>query len=103
MISLSIILYGKPGWDLSIEGEDDIDPKIFKLQGDYLKEHLHKVTNITEKLQSSGWSCYGTLYTLEFSKDISETEAKKELKKLKINLKDINIEEYEEEEEKINN
>lgn len=98
MINISIFLYGKPSWDMPIESEDNIEPRMFKKQGDYLKEHLYCVAEITKKLKSSDWECYGTLYSLEFSKDITKSEAKKELKKLKISLKEVHTKELEEEE-----
>ena len=96
MINISIWLYGKPSWDLPIEGKKEIDPKILKLHGEHLKKHLFNVAEILKKLKSKGWNCYGTLYTLDFSKEkTTKAEAKKELKELKIDLKLVNIEELE--------
>ncbi len=100
MINLSIWLYGKPEWDMDLG--DKIDPNIFIEQGNYLKEHLHNVANIVKKLNSTGWNCYGTLYTLEFSNENIKTkkEAKQELKKLgitdNVGLIEIDDEEIEE-------
>lgn len=94
MVNLIIWLYGKPAWDLEIEGEENIDPNIFRKHGKYLKGHLSLVANTTEKLQKAGWSCCGTLYTLEFYKEnVTKKETKKELQKLGIEFDLINIEE----------
>ena len=97
MINVGVHLYGKPAWDMNIEGEEDIDPDMLRTQGVYLREHLDNVARIVEKLNSTGWRCYGTLYSLEFSKEgISKGQAEKELKKLGV-LDEVNIEEFEEE------
>ncbi len=84
---------------MNIESED-IDPKMLKKQGDVLKDWLYEGSDIVKKLKSSGWDCSGTLYTLEFYKAEIEnkSEARKELKELGINLKSVNIEEFEDEE-----
>lgn len=102
MINLSIWLYGKPSWDMDIEGEEDIDPERFIEQGDYLKEHLHNIAKIVKKLRSAGWGCYGTLYSLEFCKNSIKTkkEAKEELKKLGVD-EEISMIEFEDEEDYI--
>ncbi|HZX12507.1 MAG TPA: hypothetical protein VFE88_03550 [Candidatus Nanoarchaeia archaeon] len=52
-----------------------------------------------KKLQSADRDCSGALYSLEFSKDLSKIEAKKELKKLGVDLKMVALEEFEDEEE----
>lgn|SRR3989344_9141527 len=100
MINLSLFLYGKPAWDMDIEGEEDIDPEILKEQGDYLKEHLHAIAGIVKKLKSAGWECCGTLYTLEFyNEEIrSKKEALKELKRLDIDQDIFSLEELDDEE-----
>ncbi len=94
MISLGVHLYGKPAWDMKIEGEQDIDPDILKVQGEYLQEHLYKVADIVRKLKDAGWKCQGTLYSLVFSKEKIRTTdaAEKELKKLGIDLEYVCIE-----------
>ncbi|MDP1693994.1 MAG: hypothetical protein Q8L34_00460 [Candidatus Woesearchaeota archaeon] len=101
MINISIGLYGKPSWDMDIEGEEITDGEMFRAQGKYLKEHLENVADIVKKLTSAGWSCSGTLYDLQFFKEsvINKSEAKKELKRLKIDMNQINVEEYEIEED----
>lgn len=100
MINLSLHLYGKPEWELP--GEDEaIDGDLLKAHGDDLREHLHKVADIVEKLKKNGWDYELALYSLEFFKEsiATKAEAKKELKRLKINLKQVNLEELEEEED----
>ena len=96
MAKLSIWLYGKPSWDLEIEGKNKLNPKIFRIKGDYLKEHLYEVADTLKKLQSVGWNLverYGALYSLElYRNNLTKEEARKELKKLKINLNLVNTE-----------
>lgn len=106
MINISIPLYGKPSWDMKIEGKNFLNPKILKEQGDYLKEHPYKIADILHKLQSSGWvlcECYGSIYSLDlYKKNIkTEEEAERELNKLGIKSDKIDIIEFENEEELI--
>ena len=97
MINVSIWLYGKPAWDMAIEGEEDIDSEILKQQGNFLRDYLNAVADAVEKLQSANWACSGGLYTLEFYKEkISKKEARKEIKDLGIDRNLVHIEEYEE-------
>ncbi len=99
MINISLHLYGKPEWDLPMDDEEIIDGSILREHGDYLKEHLHRVADIVEKLKKNGWSCSGALYSLEFCKEgVTKQGAMKELKKLGINNKAINIMNVEDEE-----
>ena len=54
MIILSIWLYGKPSWDIPIEGKNFLDPKMIKEHNEYLYSHLNCITDIIEKLNSNG-------------------------------------------------
>ena len=68
-----------------LDGKGEIKTEIIKEQGDYLKEHLHKVADVAEKLQKKGWLGCSTLYTLEFYKEkITKKQAEQELKQLKV-------------------
>ena len=99
MINLSIHLYGKPSWDMNIEGEEDIDPQMLKEHGEFLRHHLYNVAEVMEKLKLNGWECYGMLYDIEFNhkKVTNESQAKKELKKLGIDPDFFSFFEYEDE------
>ena len=101
MVTLSIWLYGKPSWDLDIEGKEALEPNLFREHGDYMKEHLYKVADILEKLRNGGWNlseCCGALYTLELELfGLNKKEARKELVKLGIDPGYVALEEYEEE------
>ena len=102
MINVSLSLYGKPSWDMDIEGKTYINPKIIRKQGDFLKEHLHEIAERLEKLQAAGWRIaegYGAIYSLELYKEITKEAAKKELKSLNINPKQVDMEEYQDEKE----
>lgn len=99
MINLSLHLYGKPEWDLPTD-DKLINGDLLRAHGDDLKEHLHKIADIVEKLKKNGWDCSLALYNLEFCKEnITKQEAEKELKRLNINLKEIDLEELESEED----
>ena len=103
-VSVEIGLWTKPSWMMDIEGKNKINVKELKEMGDWFKEHLDKISEIIDKLQKNGWEmgeCYGAIYNLSFYKDEinTEKEAKTELKKLGINLKEVSIMEWEDEEE----
>jgi len=102
MILINIFLYGKPSWDMKIEGKRRLNPEILKKQGNYLKEHMYEVADIVKKLQKANWEmskAYGALYSLEFSKEgLNKKEAEIELKKIGVSIKSISIEEFEDEE-----
>ncbi len=100
MIDVNIWLYGKPAWDMDIEGEEKFDPVMFKERGNNLKEWLYEVSDIVKKLQSDGWNVYGALYDLTATKESVKTmrDAKKELKRLGVDLKSVSLNEWEDEE-----
>ena len=100
MTRIDIFLYGKPSWDMPIEGKKYINPKIFRKRGEALKEHLHNIAGMLEKLQSAGWKvseCYGAMYSPELCKEITKSEAKKELKKFGISENEVSMDEFEDE------
>lgn len=100
MTTIILFLYGKPSLDMDIEGKTYINPNIFRKRGEELKEHLRSVADSLEKLQAAGWKVsegYGAIYALELYKEITKTEAKKELKRLKISLEQVSLDEYEDE------
>ena len=43
MIELNIWLYGKPSWDIEIEGKKFLDPLVLKEHAFLMKEHLEKL------------------------------------------------------------
>ena len=85
---------------MEIEG-GKATPKILREKAQELKESLKRAAEILEKLKANGQElseAYGSIYTLDFYKDISEREAKRELKRMSIDLKEASIRELEEEE-----
>lgn len=99
MIEVIVHLFGKPAWEMKIEGQEKIFPSMLREKGVELKERLERAATILETLTKNGWSVYGTLYDLNFSKDVdTEEEAKEELKKLGIDPDEVSIIELEEEE-----
>jgi len=96
MISLSIWLYGKPNWDIPIEGKNFLDPKMIKEHNEYLYSHLNCITDIIEKLNSNGWNfseVYGEFYAVVFYKNISYSSAAEEVSDLGIPYDKIVLEE----------
>ena len=93
---LSIWLYGKPSWDLPLEGRKQLNPQTILIHGIYLQKHLSEVSSFVEKLQSNNWlfsETYGESYSIEFYKEISLDDAQKEMSSLGIPLHKITLEE----------
>ncbi len=99
MVEFSLFLYYKPGPDMDIEGKENFDPEILVKHGEYLKEDLERTANWLKLLRENGWEYSGGLYDVMCYKDISIEEAKKELKRLGIDVDEENLMEIEEEEE----
>ncbi|MEK6947882.1 MAG: hypothetical protein AABX19_01425 [Nanoarchaeota archaeon] len=96
MIILSIWLYGKPSWDIPIEGKSFLDPRIIREHNEYLYSHLNSICSIIEKLNSNGWNfseVYGEFYAIVFYKNISYSSASKEVSSLDIPYDKIVMEE----------
>tara|TARA_Y100000310_G_C20672353_1_gene810994 strand:- start:357 stop:599 length:243 start_codon:yes stop_codon:yes gene_type:complete len=72
-------------------------PEDFEELGKDLNFWLKRVKEIITKLESNGWDRSAGLYDLFYYKEITLEEAKKELKDLKISLKEIDLHEWEEE------
>jgi hypothetical protein len=83
-VELGIYLFGKPSWELEdLEGDlpEGYSQKL-RLLGDELRKRLHDAAYVFDLLVKNGWQPYGTLYDINFTKDISLRAAKAELKKL---------------------
>ncbi len=104
MIELSLWLYGKPSWEMDIEGKKSIDVNMLREQGTYLKEHLETTAAIIERLQKDGWAMlevYGEVYELVFYKEAIRTqeEAILKLQQLGIDMRCVDLREFCDEEE----
>lgn len=100
-VELSIHLFGKPAWELDdLEGDlpKDYSEKLRELGGE-LEKRLHDTAYVFDVLVKNGWQPYGTLYDINFSKDITMKEAEQELKTLGLQDYIENLTELEEEEE----
>ena len=98
MIELTLWLYGKPSWDMELEGKTFLDTNMLRTHALLLKEHLERAADIIEQLQQKGWKLaesYGTLYSLTFYKKINKFQAERELNMLNIDLGEINLEQGE--------
>ncbi len=94
MIELGLWLYGKPNWDLEIEGKTYLDPSVLREHALLLKLHLERVASILDKLQKNGWKMkenYGALYALTLCKKTSKEKAEQELLKLEIELEEVDF------------
>jgi len=104
IIEISLHLYGKPSWDLDIEGKSYIDPLIFKKHADHMRDHLYFIGEVLEKLQENNWKVaesYGAIYALSVYKEGVDTkeDAEKELIKIGIDPEEIDIMELEDEDD----
>jgi len=85
-VRLEIFLFGKPGWEIEMEGKK-LDVKFADELRDlakYLYERLNKIAEIHEKLVKNGWKAEGSLYDITYWKDVTLKQAKQELKQLGI-------------------
>lgn len=98
-----LFLFGKPAWEMELEGAD-IDENMAKALeqlGDDLKERLHYLSRITRLLLQNGWSASGGLYDISFYKDAAPEVARKELAALGLSPDEIQVEEEEWDEDDI--
>ena len=98
MIELNLWLYGKPSWDMEIEGKTSLNPELLRIHGTALKTHLERAADIIEKLQEKGWKLaetYGAVYSLTFYKRTNKLHAERELTSMNIDLAEINFEQVE--------
>jgi FMN phosphatase YigB (HAD superfamily) len=96
-----IHLFSKPAWELEdLEGDlpENYSEKLRQL-GEELKVRLNEVADVFDKLVKNGWQPCGTLYDINFVKDVTMKEAEKELRKLGLQDYIENLNEIEEEEE----
>lgn len=88
MAEISIMLYGKPEWEINL---DEITGEQLKEHGKELMERLNYIGDIVTKLENNEWSKSAGLYDLYFYKDIGVDEAKKELINLGIDVERIDL------------
>ena len=103
VVRLSIPLFGKPSWEMNIEG-GNATPKMLREKAAELKERLERAADALEKLDMNGWDleeAYGSIYSLDLYKDVTIDEAKKELKQLGLEYLIENLEEEELEEDEV--
>lgn len=91
MATIDIWLFGKPEWEIDL---DKATPKDLRCLGDNLKERLYRISEIVEKLEGNEWRKSGGMYRLFIYKDISRTDAKKELEKLGIRESGVHIDDF---------
>jgi hypothetical protein len=76
----SLHLYGKPAWDLGGEGSRLTGEEI-RVWGNQLREYLHRVGDVVEKLEQHGWTAELMLYDLSLYPPAG-VDGKAELEKL---------------------
>lgn len=89
MTEISIYIHGKPDWEL--ENLSEITGNQLKEYGKELMERMNTIGDIVNKLDNNGWSKNGCLYDLNFYKEISIDDAKKELTELGIDIERMNL------------
>ena len=101
-VMLSIHLFGKPAWEIDNFEGCELDAEfsnVLRALGDNLRSRLYEIARVHELLVRNGWTAYGTLYDIDYYKDVSIEEAEKELRSMGLdNLVDLLEEEFEEEE-----
>ena len=99
--NITIFLFGKPAWELDLEGRDADREMVDELGrlGDELKSRLDYISGLTKTLLENGWSGSGGLYDIYFRKDVAVEEARVELERLGVETRGLDIEEEEPEEE----
>lgn len=101
VVEVSVYLFGKPSWEMGIEG-GNATPKMLREKGDELRDRLRRAADILEKLDGRGWDlaeAYGSVYSLDFTKDVSLEEAERELEEFGIGLDEVSVRELELDEE----
>lgn len=99
MTTVDIWLFGKPEWEIAL---DKATPQDLKDLGENLRDRLCRISEIVGKLENDGWSRGAGLYNLYLYKDIKIEDAKKELDKLAIGEKEVNIDDFGEEDDESN-
>jgi hypothetical protein len=98
---VSLYLFGKPAWELELEGQD-VDLQMasaLRVLGDQLRERLYSTSDALAKLVGSGWAGSDELYDIVLYKDITVDEAEKELRGLGIDPESVSVNEEEWDEE----
>jgi hypothetical protein len=90
-------LFGKPDWELDIEGADVTEETAdeIELKGKELQARLLRDAQIVRRLVKSGWVGSGGLYDLFFSKPVPLERAERELTDLGISGDEVTLEELE--------
>ena len=93
MIEIQVWLYGKPSWEMPIEGINSIAPNVLRKRAKELSDHLLSVADLLEKLNNQGWKVSGDIYTLTFFKDkeVTKEEIIAILRDIPINKENIEV------------
>jgi len=102
-VTVSICLFGKPAWEIDrLEGQP-VDLELLDeiaSCGRELRIRLARAADLGKKLVEKGWEGVGLLYDIEFSKAVSLTEAKDELRAIGVEPDEVSVrEEFEDSEE----
>ena len=87
-MEISKFLFGKPEWEIDLDKATVEDIRDLGLD---LKERLDRTSVIIDKLENNGWKRYAGLYDINFYKDVSLGDGKKELEMLEIGEEEISI------------
>lgn len=96
MTTIDIWLFGKPEWEMDF---DKATPQDIKDLGKNLNDRLTRIAEVVEKLENNGWHKGSGLYNLYMYKNIKKELVGEELEKLGINEKEVNIDDFGEEDD----
>ena len=95
MIEIYLHLFGKPEWEIN---GDSAKAEEFKELGKKIQERLEKISNFIQILEEKYWKRSATSYGIIFYKDITRSQAERELKLLNINPEEVDLQEYNDQE-----
>jgi hypothetical protein len=98
-VVLTVTLFGKPGQELDEGGE--VTAGQLRALGLDLHERLDKAATLVEKLTAAGWEAQMALYHISLAHPYihTATQAEEKLLDLGIDPEDIDIDEWEDEED----
>ena len=88
-------LFGKPEWEINLE---KAKPEDLISLGENINERLENIAKTLKRLEENGWERSAGLYDIMLFNNITKKEAIKELKKIDISHKNLNIHEWDEKE-----
>src|SRR5271165_1576221 len=95
MSNITVFLFGKPAWEMSLENQDVGEDMADALEnlGNELNERLRYLSGLTRKLLERGWSGEGGLYDISYFKEQPLEQTERELAEIGIDPRGMDIQE----------